>query len=134
MHIQLKREHIEIIRNTSANNFPLEACGILVGYITPKKIIATRIVCAINKSRSTTRFQIDPEFLLETINKTEKEGLELVGFFHSHPNNIQPSSIDEIYMKFWPGVAWVIWLAKKEKIGAYLYTDSKILEIPIVVK
>jgi proteasome lid subunit RPN8/RPN11 len=131
MHILIKREHLETMKKISRETYPVEACGILVGLFKREIIEVTRIVCARNQLKSPNRFQIEPEFLLETINKAEKEGLELVGFFHSHPEDTNPSEIDERYMAYWIGYVWVIIPVRDGKIAAYLSTGNGVTEASI---
>jgi proteasome lid subunit RPN8/RPN11 len=131
MHLQIKREHLETMKKISMESYPVEACGILVGLFKQEIIEVTRIVHAKNQLESPNRFQIEPEFLLETINKAEKEGLELVGFFHSHPEDTTPSEIDERYMAYWIGYVWIIIPVRDGKIAAYFSTRDGVIDASI---
>ena len=133
MHILIKREYLETMKKLSRETYPIEACGILVGLFKRDIIEVTRIVCARNQLESPNLFKIDPELLLETINKAEREGLELVGFYHSHPEDTPPSEIDERYMAYWVGYIWIIVPVKGGKIAAYLSTRRGATEISIDV-
>lgn len=43
-----------------------------------------------------TRYRIDPEELLATVEEIEAAGRDVVGFYHSHPNGPErPSATDE---------------------------------------
>ncbi len=134
MSVLIKRDHLETMKKLSRDTYPIEACGILVGLFKRETIEVTRIVCAINQLKSPNSFQIEPEFLLETINKAEREGLELVGFFHSHPSDTTPSHRDERYMAYWIGYAWLIISVKEGKITAYLSTCDGAIESSMDVK
>jgi proteasome lid subunit RPN8/RPN11 len=70
---------------------PRECCGILIG--TTDHI--TESVRAGNLSESPTRFLIDPKAHIEARRTARTQGLEVVGFYHSHPHSpAQPSATD----------------------------------------
>ncbi len=133
MNVLIKRDHLDTMKKICRETYPIEACGILVGLFKHEIIEVTKIVCARNQLKSPNRFQIEPEFLLETINKAEREGLELVGFFHSHPLDTTPSHSDERYMAYWIGYVWLIIPVKDGKISAYLSTRDGAIEVSIDV-
>ena len=70
---------------------PRECCGILVG--TSHAIVAA--VRAANLSDSPSRFLIDPQDHIRARREARAAGLEIIGFYHSHPHsNAQPSATD----------------------------------------
>lgn len=81
--------------------YPVEACAVLFGKLTEKEAVVKRAVVAPNKLQSTVRFEIDPETFAEAFTKADKEGLDFIGLFHSHPAPAEPSLIDLKYMKLW---------------------------------
>lgn len=131
MHILIKREHLEKMKKLSIETYPVEACGILVGIFKMEIIEVTRIVSARNQLNSTKRFQIEPEFLLETIIEAEREGLELLGFFHSHSEDTHPSKIDERFMSYWIGYIWIIIPVREGEIAVYLSTQDGNKKVPM---
>lgn len=69
--------------------YPEECCGILLGKREKEKKIvykATRTENAGDKKQKTTHFVIDPLEVAKAEASAEQEGLEIVGFYHSHPN------------------------------------------------
>jgi proteasome lid subunit RPN8/RPN11 len=93
----------------------------------------SKIVVAKNKLESDTRFEIDPEVVLKAFNEAEKEGLELIGMFHSHQTLTKPSIIDQRSMKLWGGTVWLIFSSLKDEIAAYQMRNGKVVETPILV-
>ncbi|MEQ1907857.1 MAG: M67 family metallopeptidase [Vicinamibacterales bacterium] len=70
---------------------PRECCGILVG--TSDHVLEN--VRATNLESGTTRFQIDPADHIRTLREARAKGLEVVGFYHSHPRSrAYPSETD----------------------------------------
>jgi proteasome lid subunit RPN8/RPN11 len=70
---------------------PRECCGILVG--TSHAIVGA--VRAANLSDSPSRFLIDPQDHIRARREARAAGLEIIGFYHSHPHSdAQPSATD----------------------------------------
>ena len=70
---------------------PRECCGILLG--TADQI--SEAVRASNLSESPTRFLIDPKAHIEARRTARTQGLQVVGFYHSHPHSpARPSATD----------------------------------------
>jgi proteasome lid subunit RPN8/RPN11 len=70
---------------------PSECCGVLIGQ-------GDRITAAIrtrNVAESPTRFLIDPEDHFDARRTARAQGLDVIGFYHSHPHSrAYPSPID----------------------------------------
>lgn len=70
---------------------PAECCGVLLGR-------ANHIVDAVptrNLSDDPNRFLIDPAGHIDACRQARQRGLEVVGFYHSHPHSsAQPSATD----------------------------------------
>ena len=91
--------------------YPSECCGILVGKKSEKgEIEVTDIREASNQiqgGEEASHFSIDPLFLYNTERELESRGLEIVGFYHSHPDCKAILSAEDIkYMV--PGLIYTI--------------------------
>ena len=70
---------------------PDECCGILIG--TQAAVVAA--VRAANLSESPSRFLIDPQDHIRARRDARAAGLDVVGFYHSHPHSEPvPSATD----------------------------------------
>lgn len=81
--------------------FPDECCGVLLGRRGGEKRFAERAVRLENKSGSdkTAHFAVDPLVIPEIELSASARNLEIVGFYHSHPNRAAVlSETDERYM------------------------------------
>lgn len=80
-----------------------------------------------------TRYRIDPEELLATIEAIESADRDVVGFYHSHPNGPErPSATDEARAT-WPGSSYVICsLAGEPSLGSWRWTGERFEEEEIV--
>jgi proteasome lid subunit RPN8/RPN11 len=88
--------------------YPEECCGFLVGTIGSPKMIE-RIVPTANAVRTqrAARFEIDPLAWLAVDQAAADEGMEVVGFYHSHPDcAARPSRID--VERAWPVYSYAI--------------------------
>lgn len=83
---------------------------------------------------STVEFVISPKFVIAELKKAEKEGLELIGFFHSHPAAAYPSAVDLKTMKLWPNTVWLIFSLTEKKFSAYLIRNNILEEIELKIE
>ena len=94
--------------------YPNEACGILLGEIdaqdkTVKDLALVANVWETESEREgqRNRYLISPEDVARADRQAGKQGLDIIGFFHSHPDcPSRPSGTDREYA--WPFVAFVI--------------------------
>ncbi len=83
---------------------PLECCGILAGRgRTVRRMYEMR-----NTDRSRTTYFMAPEEQLEVFREMEKEGLDMVAIYHSHPHTIPFPSERDVRLAFYPDVACII--------------------------
>ncbi|MBI5892233.1 MAG: M67 family metallopeptidase [Deltaproteobacteria bacterium] len=94
----------EIISHAK-KSYPCEGCGALVG--KDKKITKIYPLENINKERANDRYEINPKDLLRVEKEAKKDGFEVIGFFHSHPDHPdRPSDFDR--QRAWPFYSYVI--------------------------
>ena len=135
MKLKLKHGDLKAIDRHALKNFPRECCGLLLGKFGEDIIEVGEVVEAENVLSSPVAFEVDAELVFKAIERSEKSGLELVGIYHSHPNiAAYVSARDSEIMKLWPGVAWLIVSASKERVverKAYMLKGSKIEKLEI---
>ncbi len=122
MDVKISPLAINSINEYAKTKYPLETCGILLrdeksNVITKAKQIAN----SFDSAGSAKHFYIDPIALYEEEKKAVKEGLNIVGFFHSHPDCAATiSGEDSKYMI--PGQIYlIISLTKKEVLETKAY-------------
>ncbi|HEX9668439.1 MAG TPA: M67 family metallopeptidase [Thermoanaerobaculia bacterium] len=97
------------IERQAAAAYPEECCGILLGKAEGGRMVVERIVPADNERQESrgNRFVIGPETVLAAQRAARAEELEIVGYYHSHPDHpAQPSEFDR--ENAWPGVSYLI--------------------------
>ncbi|HEX4953295.1 MAG TPA: M67 family metallopeptidase [Thermoanaerobaculia bacterium] len=91
--------------------YPEEGCGILLGRATAEAAAAVveELVLADNERADSrhNRYVIAPQTVLAAHRKAREGGLDVVGYFHSHPDcPAVPSDFDREHA--WPGLSYVI--------------------------
>ena len=89
--------------------FPQESCGLLIGRETPSGTIVRRVERARNVTAgdSTREFTIDPTDWMHIESAARRDGLDVVGVWHSHPNRMaRPSRAD--FTSAWNGYSYCI--------------------------
>jgi len=119
MIVRLTERQISILIEETKDRYPIEACGLLFGDIDEEEATVRRITAIHNTLESRTEFQLDPEEFLKALSEAEKQNLQHIGFFHSHPAPPRPSATDRTHMKLWPGSIWLIVSSINHGIAAY---------------
>jgi proteasome lid subunit RPN8/RPN11 len=108
--IQLQPEHDKAIRAHGVDAFPHECCGFLLGYDADDVRRIVRVTEAVNRRGAPekhNRFTISPEAFLQAEKTARAEKLDVLGFYHSHPNApARPSQYDVDHA--WPVYSYII--------------------------
>jgi len=131
MILQLEQRSVHLLKEEARRVHPIEACAILFGEITPQKAVVRKVVVTHNELHSAERFEINPETVVEAMEEAEKEGLEFLGLFHSHPAPPSPSTIDLRFMKLWGEAVWLILSSIDYSLAAFQLKGGNLKEIPI---
>jgi len=102
---------------------PCECCGILIG--TPAVIVTA--VRAANLSESPSRFLIDPHDHIRARREARAAGLEVVGFYHSHPHSdAEPSATDVAEASYAGHLYLIVGLAGNDPdVRVYRFTGNR---------
>jgi proteasome lid subunit RPN8/RPN11 len=109
--LQLTNEHRSAIAAHSERDYPYECCGLLLGQFANGggKVCAEiyPISNAREEAAKRNRFLIRPEELLRGEQHATEKGLEVVGFYHSHPDHpAVPSAYDLEHA--WPVYSYLV--------------------------
>jgi proteasome lid subunit RPN8/RPN11 len=91
--MKVRHAHIETMLAQARTGYPLEVCGVLLG----KRPLVHAVVPVQNQERDSprVRYQIAPEDLARIQREGREVGLEIVGYYHSHPDHpARPSATD----------------------------------------
>lgn len=96
--IDIKKNHIDQIKEHAQKDYPYECCGILLGKFENGEKTVTQVLEILNEKEDENkhnRYLIPSSKILETELYAIKNGLDIVGFYHSHPDHSAiPSSFD----------------------------------------
>lgn len=134
MFLELRQHDLDLLMQETNAVFPIEACAILFGEHSENKITLKLVKITPNRLQSPIKFEIDPTIVVEAFNQAEKEGLDFIGLFHSHPAASVPSELDLKFMKLWEGTLWLIMSTNEDTFGAYILEAGTVKKIPIFIK
>ncbi len=90
--------------------YPHECCGALLGRSTPNgwNIEASQRAGNVRIDSARTRYEIAPVELVKIEREARKRGLEIAGFYHSHPDHPAQWSATDFAEAHWLGCSYVI--------------------------
>ena len=98
------------IRAHGVKDYPYECCGLLLGHYDPEGKVVTETYSISNareESAKRNRFLIEPEELMRGERYARSKNIEVVGFYHSHPDSpARPSQYDLEHA--WPTYSYII--------------------------
>ena len=98
------------MRRLGESAYPLEGCGILVGRPgAPTEVTEVRPATNTRgvEDRGRDRYLMDPADIMAAQRDADDAGLDIVGFWHTHPDHpSRPSQYDADHA--WPGYVYVI--------------------------
>lgn len=101
--------HFAAIRNHGEADYPAEACGLIGGTVDGDRKVAVQLVPLANHRTDAARhrYLIDPESFRRAQQRLDRDGLEVIGVYHSHPDHPPtPSAFDREHA--WPWLSYVI--------------------------
>ena len=134
MILRLTGEQLRLLRNESRKTHPVEACGLLFGRLIDGETVVTRVVIMPNVLKSPVRFEADPQTVFNAFEQAERDELQFIGLFHSHPAPASPSAVDLKYMRLWGEAVWLILSSIDGTIAAFKMTDGDLHEVSLKVE
>ena len=125
--ITIARSVLDDIRLHARSEAPRECCGVLVG----RDATITGHARARNLAAGTTRFQLDPIDHIRAMRESRLQGLDVVGFYHSHPKSRAYPSDTDIAECGYFGVLHVIagFDAGAEELRLFRITEHAVEEL-----
>jgi proteasome lid subunit RPN8/RPN11 len=105
--VKIRRDAFESIREHGARGFPYEICGLLIGRPDEKLVTEVRAVKNLETQNPEVRYLIDDREDMRIRKELYKTELDVLGYYHSHPNHpAQPSIFDT--ERSWESYLYVI--------------------------
>jgi len=110
MTLSIDKPHFELLKAYAEEAYPNECCGFLLGEADDAGKTVRATMPTRNEREAEAqhhRFLISPEMYLKMQRYARERGLEILGFYHSHPNGVaRPSAYDVEHA--WPWYSYVI--------------------------
>jgi len=117
--ISISTDLLNQIREHGVKDYPYECCGLLLGRFTEEGKTVKQpypISNAREESAKRNRFLIEPEELMRGERFAREHNLDVVGFYHSHPDSpAVPSQYDLEHA--WPTYSYIIVSTTAERAG-----------------
>lgn len=112
----LRSTYLEMVSHAELG-YPEEVCGVLIG--KDGEITDYKRCKNLNKKRTRDRYELDPKSFNEADDWARRNGLEIVGIYHSHPDHPSiPSEFDRSH-------AWPDWIYLILSISSGKYHDGR---------
>lgn len=110
--------------------YPHEACGILAG----KDGVVKKVYTMTNIENSGVSYMMEPREQFTVIKEMRKEGLDMVGIYHSHPYSDAYPSPRDVKLAFYTEPVYVIVsLINEPKIRAFTINEDGVNEVEMKV-
>jgi proteasome lid subunit RPN8/RPN11 len=108
--LQILKPVFDSIRGHGEETYPHECCGVLLGRSTPEGWSVAAAVRAGNTRTDSAhnRYQIAPIELVKIQREAHRQGLDIAGFYHSHPDHPAQWSATDFAEAHWIGCSYVI--------------------------
>ena len=113
--IAINDEQLALMRAHGERDYPYECCGLMLGKLEGgrKTVLETYAISnAREEAAKRNRFLIRPEELMHGEKYARGKGLDVVGFYHSHPDDVAvPSQYDLEHA--WPAYSYIVVAVEK---------------------
>jgi proteasome lid subunit RPN8/RPN11 len=105
--VKILRQALDGIRTHGAEGYPHEICGIMIGPRGDHTVTEVKRARNIVVERARDRYEIDPRDHIRIQREADAAGLDIVGYYHSHPDHpAQASRFDT--ERAWAGYVYLI--------------------------
>jgi proteasome lid subunit RPN8/RPN11 len=126
MPLTIPQSLYDALRAHGEETYPHECCGIMLGKTDGDDLCVSQLLRAGNTRTDSAhnRYHIAPQELIAAQREGRRLGLDIVGFYHSHPDHPAQWSPTDFAEAHWFGCAYVITAIEK---GRAAITNSFLL-------
>lgn len=130
--IRVHPSHMEKMRAHVDSSAPEEACGILGGCAGQ----SYKVIPVENVYHSPVRFRMEPQAQWNAFQCLEREQLELIGNYHSHPSGPGKPSLTDIRQAYYPEAFYLIWFRndKNWECSAFRIENGAVSRVKIILE
>lgn len=125
--LRISQQNLDAIRSHGEQTYPYECCGVLLGTSSRGGVNEVREALPAGNTRTDSarnRYNIAPQELVRIQRQGRTKGLDIVGFYHSHPDHPAQWSATDFAEAHWIGCSYVITSVMQ---GAAAQTNSFLL-------
>ncbi len=111
----------EALRAHGEETYPHECCGVLLGHAHPDGTTTAKAAVRTGNTRTDSahnRYNIAPGELIRIQREARGRGLDIVGFYHSHPDHPAQWSQTDFAEAHWLGCSYVITAVERGRAAA----------------
>ena len=110
MMLKISQRDYDLLRRHGEETYPHECCGVLLGSADDGTREVREVVRAGNTRLDSlhNRYNIDPGELVRIQRQAREQDLDIVGFYHSHPDHPARWSATDFAEAHWIGCSYVI--------------------------
>lgn len=109
--LKLSQSDYAALRRHGEQTYPHECCGVLLGAMNGngERLVREVVRCGNTRDdRPQDRYHISPRELVRIQRQGRERGLDVVGFYHSHPDHPARWSQTDLAEAHWIGCSYVI--------------------------
>jgi len=111
--MRIRKAAQEEVHRHASEGYPYEICGVLLGH--GLEVSDVRRATNIEKENPGTRYTIDPRDQLRIQREADDLGLDVVGYYHSHPDHPAQASMTDAARSF-TGAVFLIVSCERGKV------------------
>jgi proteasome lid subunit RPN8/RPN11 len=106
---RLQSAALETLKAHGQGGYPHETCGVLLGRFSDGsvEVLEAQACGNANIDRAADRYLIEPKDQLRIEKDARTRGLDVVGYYHSHPDHPSQASATDLAQS-WEGVLYLI--------------------------
>jgi len=108
--LTIRQSELDALRLHGEETYPHECCGVMLGRMDGDARVVEAVLRAGNTRVDSphNRYNIDPRELVRIQRESRERGLDIVGFYHSHPDCPAQWSQTDFAEAHWVGCSYVI--------------------------
>ena len=108
--LRISQGHLSSICRSAERCYPKECCGVLLGKLVEGERVVFEVISCTNVAEGDQRdrYHIDPAELIDIQKRARDSGLDIVGFFHSHPDHAAVASRTDLREALWFANSYLI--------------------------
>jgi proteasome lid subunit RPN8/RPN11 len=105
--VRIEGRALDEIRAHASEGYPYEICGVLVGPRGQSLVTEVRRARNTIVDRARDRYEIDPLDQIRIQRECDSNGMEVLGYYHSHPDHPAQASVFDSE-RSWAGYVYLI--------------------------